>query len=483
MLTAAVLAAWSASASPAEARQASRLVVSGGWLFDAVGDEVRRNPGIIIGAGRIQRVGDAVLPGDTAGATAIRLEDDEYIIPGMFDLHAHHAVDLFGAGRVDETKVYPALFLANGVTSVYPAGEKQPYEMQALRERIERGEQPGPRMFNSGPYYGTARPGWRHEAMTPDSIAAEVAYWVARGVHSFKVKGIRAPQLEALIQHAHRHGKTVAAHLDSGFRNTVNPRDAIIMGLDRVEHFLGGDALTPDRSAYASLEHFEPGMPEYARMAKLYISHNVYYNATISAFGYFGERDPEVFTYFTDEKRFLTPYMREIVEARAPRRVNQRFERIYHVKRDEIREFYDAGGGHLITLGTDHPSWGQFFTPFAVHRELLTFVLAGIPEADVLRIATINGARALGVSDHLGTIEAGKWADLVVVRGNPLEDIRNVRNTRLVIKAGRVYDPAELMESVEGRLGPASEAEEGAWRRRGSDGEAASPQTEMSESN
>jgi imidazolonepropionase-like amidohydrolase len=159
--------------------------------------------------------------------------------------------------------------------------------------------------------------------------------------------------------------------------------------------------------------------------------------------------------------------MRRIVESRPPRRVNEQFENIYWTKRKEIKAFYDAGGADLITLGTDHPSWGEFLTPFSVHRELLSLSLAGIPNAAVLRIATINGARAMGLSDRLGSIEAGKWADLVVVRGNPLADIRAVRDVRVVIKAGRVYDPMQLAKSVEGKIGPANAADSAAWAPRG----------------
>jgi adenine deaminase len=81
----------------------------------------------------------------------------------------------------------------------------------------------------------------------------------------------------------------------------------------------------------------------------------------------------------------------------------------------------------------------------------------------VLKIATINSARAMGVGDRLGTIEAGKWADLVVLRGNPLQDIKRVRNPRVVIKAGRVYDPSTLLKSAEGKIGPASAADTAAW--------------------
>jgi cytosine/adenosine deaminase-related metal-dependent hydrolase len=70
------------------------------------------------------------------------------------------------------------------------------------------------------------------------------------------------------------------------------------------------------------------------------------------------------------------------------------------------------------------------------------------------------------MGDKLGTIEAGKWADLVIVRGNPLKDIRTVRLPRLVIKGGRVYDPQALMKSVEGRIGPASAADTAVWAPR-----------------
>ena len=81
---------------------------------------------------------------------------------------------------------------------------------------------------------------------------------------------------------------------------------------------------------------------------------------------------------------------------------------------------------------------------------------AGIPNAEVIRIATINGARAIGLGDRLGTIEIGKWADLFIVKGDPLHDIRRTRDVVAVIRNGDVYDPDELLESVVGKLGPES---------------------------
>lgn len=449
-------------ATPLPAQQVRDVVIRGGWLFPGTGEQVVPNPGIRVRAGKFFEIGPVPEGADLAGAQVVELADGEYILPGLFDLHAHYAVDLFGKGRVDETTAYPVLFLANGVTSTFSAGEMNPEQMRELRIRIERGERIGPRIFNSGPYFGAAAPGWDPE-ITAEEIRRRVDHWAERGARGFKAKRIRPEHLRALIERAHQHGLTVTGHLESGFNHSVNPRDAILMGIDRVEHFLGGDAFPADRPAYESLVRFAPGTPEFERIVALYLEHNVFFDATLSAYGYFGEQDPVVFEDFADEGKYLTPYLREVIRRREPRRIDPQFETIYRVKRGTLRGFYEAGGGHLITLGTDHPSWGQFFSGFSVHRELHSLVLAGIPPPAALRIATINGARALGVGDQLGTIETGKWADVFIVRGNPLEDIRNTRNVRWVMRAGRLYDAPTLLRSVEGKIGPAGPGELPLW--------------------
>src|SRR6059058_2159136 len=123
------------------------VVVTGGWLFAATSADRVRNPGILIRAGKFLRVGGDL---SVAAPNAERLvvADSETIIPGLFDLHAHYAIELFNAGRKDETAAYPALFLANGVTATFPAGEMDPNAMRELRIRIENGVQPGPRLLN-----------------------------------------------------------------------------------------------------------------------------------------------------------------------------------------------------------------------------------------------------------------------------------------------------------------------------------------------
>jgi imidazolonepropionase-like amidohydrolase len=453
------------STAPQITPQTGDFLITGGRIFDGVRDTLVPNPGVLVRRGIFQAVGSGAAAQAGAGTHIIKLAPTETILPGLFDLHAHYAVDLFGQERVDEYTINPIVFLANGVTSTFPGGEVDPEGMFTARRRIERGEQVGPRLLSSGPYFGTARPGWRHADWTPDRIRQEVDEWAARGVRGFKAKGIHRDHLPILIERAHRHGLPVTGHLDSGAGTSVNPRDAIHMGIDRIEHFMGGDAIVSTRGAYASLEALDVTRPEVDAVIKLYLDRNVYYDATVSAYGYwYDPKDARVFTPWIDEMSFLTPHAREVAQARLPRRSNEQFKRIYEVKLKEIKRFYDAGGGRLITLGTDHPSWGEFQSGFSAHRELHALVLAGIPPAAALKIATINGARAMRMGDELGTIEPGKLADLFVVDGDPLQDITRTRHVRRVMVRGELYDAEALLAAASGRMGPATPAEDDWWK-------------------
>jgi imidazolonepropionase-like amidohydrolase len=447
--------------------QSGDIVVAGGQLFDGVRDTLIPNTGLLIRNGVLLEVGASLTNRDLSAARVVRLQADETVLPGFFDLHAHYAIDLFGEERVDEYTVNPIIFLANGITSTFPGGEVDPEGMLGARRRIERGEQIGPRILSSGPYFGTARPGWRHADWTADRIRAEVDTWAAKGARGFKAKGIHRDHLPVLIERAHRHGLTVTAHLDSGSGTSVNPRDAIFMGIDRIEHFMGGDAILPTRGAYSSLEALDVTRPEVDNIIKLYLQRNVYYDATVTAYGYwYDPKDMRVFKTWMDEQSFLTPHARDVANARLPRKPNEQFKRIYEVKLKEVKRFYDAGGGRLITVGTDHPSWGEFLSGFGSHREVQALALAGIPPAAVLKMATINGARAMGLGNQLGSIEAGKLADLFIVRGNPVQDITTTRNVRLVMARGVLHDAAELIASAKGKMGPATAADDDWWKGR-----------------
>lgn len=443
-----LLAGAVAAQAPAEHQQT--IVIRGGWLFTGTGNTVVRNRGILVVAGRLMAVDRAITPAEAAGARVVELRDDQYVLPGIFDVHAHYNMTLGPNGvRSDEYTYNPLIFLANGVTSTFPAGEYDPEGMMRTRIRIDNGEQIGPRIYNSGPYFGTARRGWNQNATTAD-IYKDVDEWAAKGARAFKGKGIAPEHLKALIERAHQHGLTVTAHLESGFRNSTNARDAVLMGIDRVEHILGGDQLDPTKPAYPSWSQVDTSSKQFKDIVQLFVSHHVMFDPTITAPVYFSQLQ-DGFDYWVDERKFFTPEVQAWVKTKPPRKAVASWDSLYWAMRRTTKAFYDAGG--LLTLGTDNPSTGEFIAGFSAHRELHTLVLAGIPPAAALKIATINGARAMGVSDKLGTLEAGKLADLVVIDGNPLTDIKNTRNVQMVMKSGFIYDPKALLAQAEGKIG------------------------------
>lgn len=442
---------------PATAQQVSPasadLQIIGGWIFDTPTSKFIKNPGLAVKNGRFIKY-SASEPANKL----IELTDDDYVLPGLVDCHAHYNVKLIRKRR-EEFFVIPIQYLANGVTVTFSCGEFLPEEMQDLRKRIDTGQQVGPRLINSGPYFGRARPGWRG-IRSADEIRQEVDFWAKQGVGGFKAKAISPSELEPLIEQAHQHGLTVTGHLGSGYRNSVNPRDAIAMGIDRIEHFLGGDAMPATDSAYQSLQSITPDMAEFKKIVQLYLDNKTCFDATITAYGYFGECGEE-YDYWFDERELFTPYVQQLVKNRQPAKPMELFERIYLAKQKTIEEFWKAGG--RITLGTDHFSNGNFLPGFGAHREMDALVRSGIPPAQAIKIATINGAKALGIGADHGSIEIGKSADLFVVRGNPLQDIRRTRHVRQVMTRGSLYQAGDLLDSVKGQLGPDTEAEANEW--------------------
>lgn len=435
---------------------AQNLYIEGGWLFTGLENEVVENPGLLIQQGKIVDLG-----GDRPdGFESLTLTKEDHILPGIIDLHAHYRVEGMGVVR-DDTIAMPKIFLANGVTTTFPAGEIEPYKMRDLRIKIDQGERKGPRILNSGPYYGSAAPDW-NKNFTVEDVYNRVDKWAALGVKGFKAKNINKQLLQALIERAHQHGLTVTAHLNSGVGNSVNPQDAILMGIDRIEHFLGGDLLVDTTSAYNSLARMNPFDPRLEEIIQLYISRKVYFDPTLNTYGSIAQLDEDAFRFWVDEREFLTPYYREIIGNPDRGSFGDLSEKLFQVKMKVIKRYYDAGG--LITLGTDRPYLRQTFLGFqlggfAAHREIQLLSEAGIPNAEVLRIASLNGAKAMGLSDRLGTIEVGKWADLIIIKGNPLISIKNTRSVHTVIKGGVVNSTARLLETAKGKLGPNSQSD------------------------
>lgn len=442
--------------------QEGQLVIRGGWLFDSVSDKRRPNAGIVISGGKITAVDADVEQQVLRTANVIDLADNDTVLPGMIDLHAHYNLDLVDKGRVEEVVYNGIVFLANGVTSTWSAGEYYPERVQAQRDRIAAGESIGPRLFMSGPYFGAFRCeyniglasdeciGWPND-ITEDEIRHEVDYWAEQGVISIKIKQATPGEMRILIEQAHKHGITTSAHLANyDWKYDVELRDAILMGLDRVEHQL-------------TLGSGGPESAEMPEMIDLMLAHNVFYDANLQMYGGINERRTHAEEMlWTNEARFFTPYAQALLEKRGdppPESDNEEFtQRVL-----ELKSLFDAGGERLLVVGTDEPVYTSLLPGFAYHRELLAMTYAGIPPAAVLRAATINGARALGVDKQLGSVETSKLADLVVVRGNPLDDIKVARDIKLVVKEGAVYDPVKLLQSAEGKIGPVGPDDHADW--------------------
>jgi len=439
------------------------LIIRGGWVFDGLSDTRRENSGIVIRDGKIVEVDAKVGTQDHTNTRIIELHDTDTILPGLIDLHAHYNLDLVGSGRVEEVVYNGIIFLANGVTSTWSAGEFYPERVIAQRDRIEAGEAIGPRLFVSGPYFGAFRceyavktalddcPAWPND-ITEEEIRQEVDKWAQQGVISIKIKQATPAEARILIEQAHSNGMTTSGHLANyNVEYDVPLRDAILMGMDRVEHQL-------------TLGSGGPGSAEMNEMIDLLLVHQVYYDANLQMYGGINQRrQHQAEMVWTDEAQYFTPYTQSLLEKRGPpppeSDAAEFAQRVL-----ELMSLYQAGGEHLLIVGTDEPVYTTLLPGFAYHRELLAMTYAGLPAATVLKAATINGANALGISDRLGSVEAGKLADLIVVRGNPLDDIKMARQIKLVIKNGVVHNPQTLLDSAVGMIGPHGADEHANWQ-------------------
>ena len=441
------------------------LFIHGGWLFDGISDTRRRNSGILIKGGKIAAIDVPETSNLKNESTVIELTDTATILPGLIDLHAHYNLDFIDSGRVEEVEFNGLVFLANGVTTTWSAGEFYPERIITQRNRIESGNAIGPRLFSSGPYFGAFRCeysvkvaddeciAWPND-ITEQEIRDEVDKWARKGVVSIKIKQATPSEAQIIIEQAQKNDMTTTGHLANyNAEYDVSTRDAIRMGIDRIEHQLTL-ALSPQDASAEGL----------AEIVALMIEHQVFYDANLQMYGGINLRRskaPEMI--WIDETKYFTPYAQMLLEKRGPPPPESDWPE-FNQRKIELIALYEAGGANLLIVGTDEPVYTTMLPGFAYHRELLALSYAGLPSVAVLKAATINGATALGIDNSLGSVEIGKFADLVVVNGNPIEDIKNVRNIQIVIKEGTVHDPQKLLRSAEGKIGPVGEHDHSNWQ-------------------
>ena len=153
----------------------------------------------------------------------------------------------------------------------------------------------------------------------------------------------------------------------------------------------------------------------------------------------------------TPEAKEAYLFSRNLVASRAGTQRAKDFTQAYKNDLGLERQFVAAGG--LLMAGPDPTGNGGVIPGFGDQRELELLVEAGFTPVEAIRIATLNGATYLRLADRIGTIAAGKSADLFIVKGNPAANINDVENVIVVFKDGVGYDSAKLIRSVRGRFG------------------------------
>jgi Tol biopolymer transport system component/imidazolonepropionase-like amidohydrolase len=406
----------------------ARLVIHAGRLWNGRDAQAQIDRDIVVQGNRIERV-EAHRSELHAGQVVDAVRDT--VIPGLFDLHSH-MYDQYG-------EALGRLMVAYGITTARDPGSI-PYRSQELREAYEAGVRIGPRLFTSG----TALDGDR--TYFPQFYAIRSAAQLERTMERNRRLGdewvklyIRLPDAlqRRALELAHQFGMAAASH-------DVFP--SLSFGLDGVEHVGGGSRRGFQK--VSAIGH------TYADVIQLLIQSGAAFTPTLSddlsmGFDLVALEDPSLL----DDAR-----MRLLMPAWALAAARGRAERLRESGPSLRAQTLARHGRMVATLvragvvvgaGTDAPNIPQ---GLGIHTELALYVRGGLTPLEALRTATIGAATALGLEADLGTIEAGKVADLVVVAGDPLADVGNARNVRMVIKNGEVLSMEALTGSSPERV-------------------------------
>src|SRR3984893_10059250 len=363
---------------------------------------------------------------------------------------------------------FPRLYLAAGVTTIRTGGSLEPYTDLEIRDQIKRGEAPGPTMHVTGPYLegkGTFAV-QLHQLSGPEDATRTVNYWLDEGVDNFKIYNfVTADEMSAAITAAHKRGAKVTGHLCS-----IGVREAASLGIDNLEHGLlvdteffpwkkpGECPETPKDMGFLSSLDVQSG-PVHEMILDL-VKRHVAITSTLSVFEVEVPGRPAIQRRVLDA---LSPQARiAFLENKGRIEDSVRLKRIYGSEvspmiaafRKEMEfEYAFAKAGGLLLAGEDPTGIGGVLAGFGDQREVELLVEAGFTPLEAIHIATANGAQFLGEADRIGTIAAGKEADLVVIKGDPSQKVEDVENVEIVFKDGIGYDSAKLIESVRGIAG------------------------------
>jgi imidazolonepropionase-like amidohydrolase len=427
------------------------FAIVGARLIDGTGGPVRDGCTVLIRGDRIAAVGVDVRVPDGAMVIA---GDGMTLLPGMFDTHGH----CFTVDGKDQYEAYPLLFLAGGVTTVFSPGEMDPAAAYALRDRLASGAQDGARLLTAGPYFekGQGELDWLRGYEDQEQALA----WLAE--HGPLMDGLKlqmqitVDEAQAIITEAHRRGLKVTGHL-----GTVTATQAIALDIDRLEHGLFAmsefapwqvHGLAAWAAKFERIGALDLDSAPVQELIDQIVAHRVALSATTVSFT---EWAPGFVPVTPDWERYLSPAIRRLERARLtriaalPAEQGRSFAAGVQKQLAFLKRVHDRGG--IVVTGTD-PGGKLLIPGYGLHRELALLVQAGFTPLAALRAATQHAAMALGVDRDLGTIEAGKLADLVLVEGDPSRDIAAIGATRIVWQAGRRFEPGALRDAAAGKI-------------------------------
>ena len=354
------------------------------------------------------------------------------------------------------------LYLAKGITAVRDTA----CELEAVLRRREmwNASHDAPRLVCTGPALdspGNTWPALTATVRTPEEGRRWVDTLVERGVDQIKIYAfLDWPCFQAVLNQAHRRGKYVLAHLGK----PVNARQAIEAGLDEIEHLSGvGEALNWERNQEAAdWEFFKLWSsidPERTnRLIDLIIEKGTW--MAITRLVWLRLATTWDSRYRSHPQMEFTPLpLRDYWETFSPR--NQRAQRSPKdmPKPSRVDRAQQVAGMAIFTaelfrrdakilIGTDAP-FPNLLPGFSYHDEIQALLECGLSEKAALQAATIAGAQALQIDHLVGTVEAGKQADLIVVDGDPLDDIQALQDIEVVIRDGHWNFPKELLDKAE----------------------------------
>ncbi len=422
-------------------------------VIDGTGGPVLEDQTVLLRDGRIAAVGPSSSTAIPEGAERHDL-GGHTVIPGMVGMHDHLFYTAVGGRRVQLGYSAPRLYLGSGVTTVRTTGSITPYADVHLKDAIDRGDAPGPRIHITAPYI-TGSMGAPHQARvtSPEQARRFVEYWAEEGATWVKAyTSIGSAELEAAIEEAHRLGLRVTGHLCS-----VSFQEAVALGIDNLEHGMltASDFVPekePDRCPGNIMQRAggsDPAGPVAQRTIEAMVEAGVGLTATLSVYeAFFPGRD------VVDERtlELMTPDLREayLDERGRIQEMGPDPDNFQNELRFE-KAFVDAGG--LLASGVDPTGNGGALPGFGNQRNFELLLEAGLTPVQAVQVVSANGAKILGVDDELGTVEAGKLADIIVLNGDPASDPSAIRAVRWVFKDGVGYDSRALIQATRGLVG------------------------------